>query len=467
MKHAVIDVNKIEHLLEKIREQPQALGYLPKVAQEYPYVMSYSNPVALRCMLEDTLLYHALRKDSTGLQALHSGGIDLVVFDRYDELMAPHRIEACVEDVFSGRRKRSRVGELFFNVLKQYIEEGDLVNFQEKIHLLVAMGGRRIMKSPVHIAGIRPRDFWHPFSTQLSQQGRARYQEGIRHLLDLGAVNIIDCLSRKLPSELITGELDLKDVSLNKANMLYLWREFITASLKAHTGNSKYSESPPLEFCQSIMMLLNDIVVARDVHGILELTGKFDMAAVYNVLQNAYPVSKRRNDLRDRGSATSLTSLLYESLPKPQREDLSSEPFATFDALMDSGMAPLMASRSFKLDFTARIVTDFEKYPDLFDRIYEKANLSEIDKHYSVTELLHMSLNEHYVTASFYLKRVREAENPHDLKSKAIRGLPVDSQEKLFESDGIMARFQLDNSDRKFSSAKSVREKLIAIDLGL
>lgn len=467
MKHAAIDVNKIEHLLEKIREQPQALGYLPKVAQEYPYVMSYSNPVALRCMLEDTLLYHSLRKDSTGLQALHSGGIDLVVFDRYDELMAPHRIEACVEDVFSGRRKRSRVGELFYNTLKQYIEEGDLVNFQEKIHLLLAMGGRRIIKSPVHIAGIRPGDFWYTSSCRLSPQGRVRYQEGIHHLLSLGAVNIIDFISRKLPSELIAGELELEDIPLNKANMFYLWKEFVTASLKAHTGDVKYSERPPLGFCQSILMLLNDFVVARDVNGIKELTGKFDMAAVYNVLQNAYPVSKRNNDLRDRGSATSLTSLLYDSLPKPQREDLSGDPFATFDAIMDGGMAPLMTSRAFKFDFTSRLASEFEKYPELFDRIYEKANLSEVDKHYSVTELLHMSLNKHYVAASFYLKRMREAEIPHDLKSEAIRGLPVGSQERLFESDGIMKRFQLDNSDRKLCSAKSVREKLIATDLGL
>lgn len=467
MNLAYRDQKRLEILLEQIERHPESLGYLPKSSSAYPDAGAYRNPLGFRGRLEDSLLYHAGEGDATGLETLLYGNIDLVVFERYTDLMEPSRLNAGVEDIYDGRRKFSRVGRVFYRSLWQLVNEGNKALFDEKISLLVAMGGKRILSSPLHAASVRPEEFWN-FHKIEGAEKTSLYRHGIKRLLDAGMANILSDLTKPLDPALFLNEDRREDMSSTKKERLHQWEHYLKALVLGYDPeNQRAIDRLPVGACGAVYLVLQDLIVAKDAEGVHNLSKRFDLVAIYETLANHKPLGVtvgRKFSKNIKGFTP--TALLNLSLPSP-KGPLDADSFEMFDVLLSTGLSRYLDDPKHKFVFASELSSDYEKNPALFDAVYERAGLGMLVEGIKASDLVVRALKHEYVCASFYFKMLRESSDSDKLKANMLNNLPSEAQVRLFEGNLIMERFGLLDNDRKFCSADKVRSQLFSIDLGL
>lgn len=477
MTRPVTTTREVAKLIEELEKHPEALGYLKKFENSHPVAGPWKNPLWYRSQLEETLLHHAGNGDAECLDMLLYSGIRLNVFERYHELMSENRLNACVEDVFAGRRKSSRTGVVFNKCLTQLIDNGNQELFEEKLVSLMSMGGRKLLASPVNAASLRPEDFHFARDVGASPEKLARFRFGVVRLLDSGMVNILGHLTRSLDLTLLTGaEKFREDVPKEKEQRYLYWQEYLKALVLGHnpTGHATLCELG-VGASGAVFMTLRELVAADDIEGVERLSRVFDLPHIYKVLDDDRPLKKdlaKTFHLDGNEPLFTPASLLNLSLPKGRGgistgKSAQSKSFEMFDLLMKTGLAPYLEQPRHKAFFAAGIGNEMENDPELFDTVCSTSGIDGLVAGLSEADLINRTAEYGYVCASFYFKRLRESQDPEKTKGEMLSKLNEKAQGRIFGAPGFMARLKLTNSDRKYCSSDAVRSQMMAIDLGL
>lgn len=451
-----------EWLCKRIAREPEILGY--RKDSSAPYVrMNMDN----RADLEKSIIDNGQYGFHEALEVLLSAhDIDLVIFDRYHDLMEPKRLEASVEDMLSGRRRGSRalqsLGYALESFSKKTISEHD---FHLTVEALEGLGAHRFYASGQHIANMGRRSASYETNT-VNDVGN--YAQGLKHLLDRGLSNILGNLSRK-PDYPAYRSFDL--------SKLYNYRNaFPIAMALAHDKEKHAFDASELSLSAHGVVFSALLVCAQkmDVEGVEALARNFDLGKTFDALAADKPLRTPADKVLT-GNFTGFSPMLVVACMVERLSRMGSTnayPLAYGQAstivqtLMRSGLERYATQPAHCAVIAKWVDGEIVKYgPEFLTLLSSTFNLSSLTEGLSHEYLINRKGTR--MMAHCVVEFWGRLEQGRDFLHYAIGEMPVAEQEALFNNKNQMNWYKLTDNDRRYSTSERVREDLLGIDLGL
>jgi len=460
-------VRRSEWLCEAIARDPGMTGY--RKNSSVPYVRN--NPDT-RVVLEEALIFQARHGFHEALRVLQTAepDIDLVVFDRYYDLMEPKRLEASLEDIMSGGRRWSRalqgIGYALASLAKKKISEED---FKATVEALEGLGARRFYGSGKHIANMS-RESSSFEKNKINNI--AGFAQGLKFLLDRGLSNILGELVRTP---------DYKAFSTLSLGTLADYRYALPIAMAiAHDKHNHSFDASEMSLAAhgavfgTLLMQASNL----DVEGIMALSKNFDLSKTFDALAAEKPLRYSVDRILSRADAPFSPMLAVAAVVERisrvciaknktgrTTEQALNSASAVVTMLMFSGLSKYVESPEHCAIVAKWVDTDIAKETPEFLTMLEKTfSLSRLTQ-----DLPHGQLFGKIKSGMdcYVLELWRRLEQGREFLNEAIGNLKHGEQEAIFANDLLCRQYRLTASDRRYATSERVREDLLSIDLGL
>jgi hypothetical protein len=460
-------VRRSEWLCEAIARDPGMTGY--RKNSSVPYVRN--NPDT-RVILEEALIHQGRHGFHEALRVLQTAepDIDLVVFDRYYDLMEPKRLEASLEDIMSGGRRWSRalqgIGYALASLAKKKISEED---FNATVEALEGLGARRFYGSGKHIANMGRESSSYETNNITNM---TEFALGLRFLLGRGLSNILGELVRTP---------DYKTFSTLMLDSLANYRYAMPIAMAIAHDKDKHTfdaSEMPLAAHGAVFGALMMQARNLDVDGIVALSKNFDLSKTFDALAADKPMRYSVDRILSRADAPFSPMLVVAAVVErisrvcignnvtaQTIEQASVSATAAIKALMDAGLNKYAAIPEHCAIVAKWVDTDIAKErPEFLAMLETTFSLSRLTQ-----DLPHGQLfgKIHSGMECYVLELWRRLEQGREFLNEAIGNLKHGEQETIFANDLLCRQYRLTASDRRYATSERVREDLLSIDLGL
>jgi len=452
-----------EWLCQRVAREPEILGY--RKDSSISYVRTSQDK---RGDLEKTIIDQGQYGLHEALEVLLSAEprIDLVIFDRYYDLMEPKRLDSSVEDILSGRRRGSRalhaLGLALESLSERAISKHD---FHLTVEALEGLGAHRFYRSGQHIANMGRKSASYESNTV---KDVGAYAQGLKLLLDRGLTNILGSLSRKPDYPTFR--------SFNFMKMHNYRNALPMAMALAHDKEKHAFNANELSLSAHGVVFSALLVLAQrlDVEGVDALARNFDLGKTFDALAADKPLKIAANKIMA-GNFTGFSPMLavacvverLSRMGSTNAYPLGYERASTIvQTLARSGLHRYASQPAHCAVIAMWVDGEILKHgPDFLRLLDSTFNLPDLTKDIPPEHLinrLNSSIKGHCLI-EFWRRLEQGREFLHD----AIGRMPVAEQEALFNNKNQMDWYRLVNSDRSYSTSERVREDLLSIDLGL
>jgi hypothetical protein len=451
-----------EWLCQRVAREPEILGYR-KDSTASAFKMTEDG----RASLEKAIIEQGQYGFHEALEVLVGAEpwIDLVIFDRYHDLMEPKRLESTVEDIISGRRRGSRA----LHGLGYALEARSQGNISEHdFHLTVAalegLGAHRFYSSGQHVANMGRKSA--SYEKNMVKDLEA-YAEGLKYLLDRGLTNILGSLSRK-PDYPMFCSFDSEKISSYR-NALPV------AMVLAHDKEKHAFNANELSLSAHGVVFSALLTLAQrlDVEGIEALARNFDLSKTFAALAADKPLRLSADKVLSAKSTGFSPMLAVACMVERLNRMGSTEAYplaygratSIVQTLLHSGLSDYTSEPAHCAVIANWVDVEVAKYgPDFLKLLDDTFNLPSLVKNIPNEQLFGKSRSGvGYCHIEFW----RRLEQGREFLKDAIGGMPVAEQEALFSNKNIMDWYRVTHNDRRYATSERVMEDLLSTDLGL
>jgi hypothetical protein len=445
-------LHEAQWFVKCVEKDPELLGYAKDSSR--PYVQSRDN---VRDDLERTLIRFAGLGLHEALTVFNDNdSVDLVIYDRYHDLMQPKSMQATVEEVMSARRRFSRSLQPVGAAMRAF-SEGRLVkaDFDLVIGELEAMGARRYYHSPQHVAHMGRGSGSH-FGGDI--KNLTSYAQALSFMFDRGIPNLLPHLARAPDFDAFK-----KRESRNPENYR---NAFPAAMVLAHdkTKHDLETANLPLSAHGVIFSTLMNRIQVGDFVSIEKISNNFDLSLTFDALAREKPViCNPLKPLRARKQQFTPLALISVALSKISgQEDNWRTVLAGIDTLMACGLKKFVKDPAHLAQLTMSGFRDqLEKLPGLSPQIEQRIPFRSLTSPLTALEVFNL---RHEGVDAAYLEYDDRVSKDREFLRELIPRLGHDQQEFMFKN---MAAYKLKPDDRRFATASLVVEDRLAFDLGL
>lgn len=452
-------------LCEAIARDPGMTGY--RKNSSVPYVRN--NPDT-RVILEEALIHQGRHGFHEALRVLQTAepDIDLVVFDRYYDLMEPKRLEASLEDIMSGGRRWSRalqgIGYALVSLSKKQISQED---FKATVEAFEGLGARRFYGSGKHIANMGRESASYETNKITNITG---FANGLRFLLDRGLTNILGELVRTP---------DYKTFSTLNLDTLAHYRYAVPMAI-AHDKDKHAFDAARMTLAAHGAVFGTLMMQARnlDVDGIVALSKNFDLSKTFDALAADKPLRYSLDRTLSRADAPFSPMLVVaavverisrvcidKNLTAQTIEQVSTSAMSAIKVLMDAGLnkyAPIPEHCAIVAKWAdTDIAKESPEFLAMLETTFSLSRLTQDLPHAQLFGKIKSGMD------CYILELWRRLEQGREFLNEAIGNLTHHEQEKLFADDILRREYRLTASDRRYATSERVQEDLLSIDLGL
>lgn len=449
-------------LCQRVAREPEMLGYRKDSSASYVRMSQ-----DYRAYLEKSIIDQAQYGFHEALEVLFSAEpcIDLVVFDRYSDLMEPKRLESSVEDIISGRRRWSRALQGLGYALEAR-SEGKISehDFHLTVEALEGLGAQRFYSSAQHIANMGRKSATYEKNIIY---GLGAYTQGLKHLLDRGLTNILGGLTRKPDYPAFCSFNFEKFASYRNALPM--------AMALAHDKEKHTFDANELSLSAHGVVFSALLILAQnlDVEGIDALARNFDLRKTFEALAADKPLRLSADKVLS-AKSTGFSPMLAVACVVERLSRIGStnaypgayeRASSIVQTLLGAGLSDYTSEPAHCAVIAKSVDVEISKYgPDFLRELDTTFNLPSLTKDIPNEHLLGRAISGvRYCHIEFW----RRLEQGRDFLHDAIGRLPVAEQEALFNNKNLMLWYRITDSDRRYSTSERVREDLLSIDLGL
>lgn len=448
-------VRHAEWLLKRTEQEPECLGYAKQSSK--PYVRGGDD---LRTALEKALVDNAGYGCHEALAVLtQNDAIDLVVYDRYENLMEAKSLTATVEEVMSARKRYSRALQPLGAAIRSFSEgKFDEAIFLQVVEELERLGGRKFYRSPQHIAhmGRGSGSYFGGDITNIPE-----YAKGLSMIIDRGMSNLLPLLGRAPDFERFKQLTPRHPANYRNA--------FAAAMVLAHDKDNHKLDTHalPLAAHGVIFETLLGRIVECDLDSIKRIADNFDLSLTYDALASHKPVrSTASKPLQARSGQFTPLLLIRATLDSMRRaQTVAPRVIDTIDILLDSGLRHYMKDPAHLAQLTMR---DFRHHLERSESVTLRAEVETRVPFKSLTadlkplEVFNLAMNGVDAAMLEYENRLKA---DRSVLAQILPKLSVEQQAEMFGQG--MGKCRLLDEDRKYATAASVIADRLALDLGL
>lgn len=443
-----------EWLSKRTAAEPESLGYAKLSSNSYT-----RRTDSLRDDLERSLISFSARGLYEALELVRRNeDIDLVIYDRYENLMDEKSQSSTVEEVVSARKRFSRALQPLGAALRAFgsyhIGEADLHKVIDELEIL---GARKYYQSPQHVAHMG-REPGYPGS---DIRDVVVYARGLANLLERGLPNLLPHLERKPDFVAFINREPRNPTNYRNAfpAAMVLAHNKATSDINAH--------DLPLAAHGVIFETLLGRVMDQDLDSIKRIADNHDLSATYAALANEKPVKgDLKKPLNARSNQFTPLLLIGAVLDSARStEEAMQKALETVDVLLNSGLRPFLLEPLHLAQLTS---TNFENHiirnahEFMAKALRERIPYKSLVSHLTPIEVVKLKMKGSDLGSIEYMDRLRENRG---VLAEIIPKLSHDDQKKLF---GVWKDYySLIDDDRKYATAPLVVEDRLTLDLGL
>lgn len=448
-------VRHAEWLLKRTEQEPECLGYAKQSSKSY-----VRGGEDLRTVLEKALIDNAGYGCHEALAVLtQNDAIDLVLYDRYENLMEAKSLAATVEEVMSARKRYSRALQPLGAAIRSFSEgKIDEAIFLQVAEELERMGGRKFYRSPQHVAHMG-RGSGSYFGGEITNI--PEYAKGLAMIIDRGMSNLLPLLGRTPDFEGFKQRAPRSPANYRNA--------FAAAMVLAHDKDKHELDTRtlPLAAHGVIFETLLGRIVDCDLDSIKRIADNFDLSLTYDALVAQKPVrSAASKPLQARSDQFTPLLLIKATFDSMRRAEMDAQRVVdTIDILLESGLRHYTKDPAHLAQLTMQ---DFRHHLERSESATLRAEVEARVPFKSLTadlkplEVFNLAMKGVDAAMLEYEDRLK---TDRSVLAQILPKLSVEQQTEMFDQG--MGKCRLLDEDRKYATAPSVIADRLALDLGL